>query len=72
MKRLITIVLSTLSLLALSATPVLALEGRFEEEFFEGLGNKLEGRFEEEFFEGLGNKLEGRFEEEFFEGLGNK
>ncbi len=71
MKRIITATVSLVAIAAL-ASPAAALSGRFEEEFHEGLGNKLSGRFEEEFHEGLGNKLSGRFEEEFHEGLGNK
>ncbi|MGF1537356.1 MAG: hypothetical protein ACFB4J_12860 [Elainellaceae cyanobacterium] len=55
MKRLITIALFVLPLAAFTA-PALALEDRFDEEFYDGLGNKLEDRFDEEFYDGLGNK----------------
>jgi len=57
MKNLITIGISALALAAFSL-PTIALEESFEEEFYEGLGNKLEENFEEEFYEGLGNKGE--------------
>ena len=65
---------ASLSIIAIatSATPSLALTGRIDQEFQEGLGNKLTGRIEQEFKEGLGNKLTGRIEQEFKEGLGNK
>ena len=52
------------------------LSERFEEEFYEGLGNKSDSssRILEEFYEGLGNKGDSssRTREEFYEGLGNK
>ena len=71
MRRLITVALSTLAIATIVA-PAAALTDRFEEEFYEGLGNHLTDRFEEEFYEGLGNQLTDRFEEEFYEGLGNQ
>ncbi|MGB3613309.1 MAG: hypothetical protein WBA10_05890 [Elainellaceae cyanobacterium] len=71
MKRIFTAAMSIAAVAAMTS-PAVALSGRFEEEFREGLGNKLSERHAEEFHEGLGNKLTGRFKDEFEEGLGNK
>ncbi|MEB3359458.1 MAG: hypothetical protein VKK04_22220 [Synechococcales bacterium] len=56
MKRIITAILSTAVLVAFAA-PSIALEGRHQNEFQSGLGNKLSDRHQDEFESGLGNKL---------------
>ena len=55
MKTLFSTVLSVIAIATIS-TPSLALTGRIDQEFNEGLGNKLTGRIDQEFQEGLGNK----------------
>ncbi|MGB3612787.1 MAG: hypothetical protein WBA10_03270 [Elainellaceae cyanobacterium] len=54
MKRLITVALSTLAIASV-ATSAAALTDRFEEEFYDGMGNQLTDRFKEEFYDGMGN-----------------
>lgn len=52
MERFFTAALCAIAVVAMN-TPALALSGRFEQEFEEGLGNKLSGRFEQDVKVGL-------------------
>ena len=55
MKRIFTTALSAIALTSI-ASPSFALSNRFEQEFHDGIGNKLSGRHAEEFQDGIGNK----------------